>query len=302
MPHTVLQKMPCCKNPIPIVSTRNPDGSIDLAVYPNISLSVENFMITLPTDSQAMSNMLFRKDCVVNIPPHELAPAVMRLIRTSDSRESATAPLRDVRAKFAEAKLTPCRSMEITTAGVEECPIRVEAELICVHPLPDISFKAVGLRVLRINADMSIMKAGSQCEIDLEKWQPLQTGSRDLCLSTGKSLQPQDRATLNDDDRKGVVATLGRAMNGLLAKSLRKTKAPQARRAVVAASPSATSLRAVYESTEAMETDKGATIDDVPSGVNASNHPPADLLGGCKRRPHSAPCYRTTPRLAVDDP
>ena len=251
MPHTVLQKMPCCKNPIPIVSTRNPDGSINLAVYPNMCLSIQNFMIDLPTDSQTMSNMLFRKDCVINIPPHELAPAVMRLIRTTDSRGSATTPQeqapRNVRAKFAEAKLTPCRSMEINTAGVKECQIRVEAELVCVHCLPDKSSKAVELRVLRINADMSIMKAGSQCEIDLEKWQPLQTGSRDLCLATGKSLQPQDRATLNEDDRKGVVATIDRTTNGLLAKSLRKTKAPQARRAVVAASPSATSLRAAYE-------------------------------------------------------
>ncbi|KAL8914220.1 MAG: hypothetical protein Q9171_001091 [Xanthocarpia ochracea] len=298
--------MPCCKNTIPIVSTRNPDGSINLAVYPSICLSVENFMIDLPTDSQTLSNMLFQKDCVINIPPHELALAVMRLIRTTDSRGSTTAPqeqaLRNVRAKFAEAKLTPCRSMEINTAGVEECPIRVEAELICVLPLPDKSLKAVEVRVLRINADLSIMKAGCQCEIDLEKWQPLQTGSRDLCLATGKSLQPQDRATLNDDDREGVVATPDRATNGLLAKSLRKTKAPQARRAVVAASPSATSLRAVYETAQTMATDKGATTDDVPSGVNASNDPPAYLLGGCKSRAHSAPYYRTSPRLAMDDP
>ncbi|KAL8768889.1 MAG: hypothetical protein Q9209_004943 [Squamulea sp. 1 TL-2023] len=134
MPYIILPKMPCGKPPVAIISTRNPDGSVNLAVCSDLDLVEDCFMFTLPTQSQTVGNMLFEKECVINIPSQELAPAIERLIRTTGSRELAAIQqeqgFRYVRAKFAEAKLTPCRSMQVTTAGVEECPLRVEAELV----------------------------------------------------------------------------------------------------------------------------------------------------------------------------
>ncbi|KAL8786158.1 MAG: hypothetical protein Q9213_002928 [Squamulea squamosa] len=282
MPHIVLPKMPCGKTPVVIVSTRNPDRSVNLAVCSDIVLLDDCFTITLPIQSQTTGNVLFEKECVVNIPPQDLAPALERLIKTTVSRKLAATQqeqgLRYVRAKFAEAKLTPCRSMQITTAGVEECPLRVEAEFVRVPSFRDLSFEAIELRVLRVIADTSVIKAGTQHEIDMEKWQPLQSSSRDLILRPGENTQLKDRAGDDDEAQKEDLISIDRASHGLQTNCLTKIKATQARYPVLAYSPSGTPLRAIREVMAINERDTG---DKLPSEANASEDVPTDLGDTC---------------------
>ncbi|KAI4285465.1 MAG: hypothetical protein L6R38_000629 [Xanthoria sp. 2 TBL-2021] len=266
MPQISIPEIFCGKNPIVIVSTHNPDGSFNLAVCSDLYLFAEHFVLTLPSESQTVSNLLSVKNCVLNIPPQKLAPALMRLIRTTGSRGFAAAHqeqgLRYTRAKFAEAKLTPCRSIEIATAGVEECPIRVEAELVHVRSLLDRSLEAVKLRVLRANADALIMKVGSQREIDSEKWQPLQSDSQDLRVAPEQAPHLENQVGDNDDTQKAIQMPLKRATRGLQARPLIKTRAPQARYPMIAASPSVTSLRALHETADPIATDRCENTDD----------------------------------------
>ncbi|KAL8674992.1 MAG: hypothetical protein Q9168_000586 [Polycauliona sp. 1 TL-2023] len=245
MPQISLQAISCWGNPVPIVSTPNPDGSINIAVGSDVSISPERMFTTLPSQSQTMANLLSAETCVLNIPPKELAPAVVQLMRTTGSRERAAAcqgqGLRYTRAKFFEADLTPCRSIVIATAGVEECPIRVEAELVRVRCYPDTRLQVVELRALRIHADTTIMKVGSQHKVDLEKWQPLQAGSQELFRHP-----VGDEEARNNIDISFNPKALGLRQARILAKS----KGSQARHPVIAASASITSLRAVYEIAE----------------------------------------------------
>ncbi|CAO1599109.1 hypothetical protein XANCAGTX0491_002853 [Xanthoria calcicola] len=284
MPQILIPEMLCGKNPIVIVSTCNPDGSINLAVCSDLYQSAERFIITLPSESQTVGNLLSAKDCVLNIPAQELAPAIMRLRRTTGSRGFAAAhpkqSLRYTRAKFAEAKLTPCRSFEIATAGVEECPVRVEAELVHLHSLLDKSLEVVELRVLRVNADASIMKVGSQREIDPEAWQPLQSHSQDLRVAAGQTLHLENQVGDRDDTREDDKIPLRRATHGLQTKPLVKTlKAPLARYPVIAASPSLTSLGALHKTAELVAVDRCDDPDDVTEEANAFDNPPIDPGG-----------------------
>ncbi|KAI4243596.1 MAG: hypothetical protein L6R40_003420 [Gallowayella cf. fulva] len=179
----------------------------------------------------------------MNFPSQELTPAVMRLIGTTGSKTLAMAHqhrgLRYVRAKFAEANLTPCRSTAIVTAGVEECPIRLEAELIDVHPLPDPRLTAVEMRILRINADTSIVRTGTESEIDVEKWQPLRSAEREVYFAPCGGLLAMDPIRDHDGGTPHAVV--------VLSEPRKKIKASRAGRGIVAASPSVTSLRAVFE-------------------------------------------------------
>ncbi|KAI4261411.1 MAG: hypothetical protein L6R42_003387 [Xanthoria sp. 1 TBL-2021] len=285
MPPILLSEMLCGKNPTVIVSTRNPDGSINLTVCSDLYLLAKHFVLTLPSESQTIGNLLSAKNCVLNIPPQKLAPALRRLMRTTGSRGFAAAHngqgLRYTRAKFAKAKLTPCRSIEVATAGVEECPIRVEAELVHVHCSPDTSIKAVELRVLRVNADTSIMKVGSQSEIDSEKWQPIQSDSRDLRVAPEQATHLENQAGDNDDTQKAIQMPLKRATRGLQARPLVKTRAPQARYPVIAASPSVTSLRALHDNAEPIATNRRDNTDDLTPEANALDNSPTDLRGEC---------------------
>ena len=286
MPQILLPEMICGKNPIVIISTRNPDCSINLAVCSDLYQSAEHFIITLPSESQTIGNLLSAKDCVLNIPTQELAPAIIRLMRTTGSRAFAAAHpkqcLRYTRAKFAEAKLTPCRSFEIATAGVEECPVRVEAELVHLHSLLDKSLEVVELRVLGVNADASIMKVDRQREIDPEAWQPLQSHSQDLRVAAEQTLHLENQVGNRDDTREDVKIPLGRATHGLQTKPLVKTlKAPLARYPVIAASPSLTSLGALHKTAELVAVDRCDDSNDVTEEANALDHSPIDPGGEC---------------------
>ncbi|KAL8852344.1 MAG: hypothetical protein Q9221_002727 [Calogaya cf. arnoldii] len=242
MPQILLPEVPCGKDPIVIVSTRNPDSSINLA---------------------------------------KLAPAINQLMRTTGSQEFAAMHrgqgLRYTRAKFAAAKLTPCRSFEISTAGVEECPIRVEAELVHVRSLPDKSVKALELRVIRVNIDTSIVKVDSQREIDMEKWHPLQAHDQDLCVAPGQAPHQKTQIGHCDDVKKDIQIPLTRATLGLRARSLVKAKAPRARYPVLAASPSATSLRALHDTAEPIAADSS---NDVMPEADAAGKLPTDAGPG----------------------
>ncbi|KAL8998282.1 MAG: hypothetical protein Q9169_002596 [Polycauliona sp. 2 TL-2023] len=233
-------------------------------------------MVTLPSQSQTLANMLSATNCVLNFPPRELAPAIIQLMRTTGSREfAATCPergLRYTRAKFAEAGLTPCRSIDVATAGVEECPMRVEAELVHVCYLPpDESLKAVELRVMRVHADKTIMKVGSPCKVDFDRWQPLQAGSRELCVALNKVGDDDDTRT--DDEVSQTTTAYGLRQARLVA----KTKASQARYPVIAASPSITSLRARHETAESIDIDGCDETHDDALEANASADSPTDL-------------------------
>ncbi|KAL8648417.1 MAG: hypothetical protein Q9226_006004 [Calogaya cf. arnoldii] len=295
MPQILLPEVPCGKDPIVIVSTRNPDSSINLAVCSDLYLLAENFVITLPSLSQTTGNLLSAKDCVLNIPTQKLAPAIIRLMKTTGSQDFATMHqgqgLRYTRAKFAAAKLTPCRSFEIPTAGVEECPIRVEAEFVHVRSLPDKSVRALELRVIRVNIDTSITKVDGQREIDWEKWHPLQAHSQDLCVAPGQAPHQKTQVGHDDDVKKDIQIPLTRATLGLQARSLVKAKAPRARYPVLAASPSVTSLRALHDTAEPIAADRYDNSNNGMPEEDAADTLPTD----------SGPGYLVVTRIKRDE-
>ncbi|KAL8729529.1 MAG: hypothetical protein Q9181_004974 [Wetmoreana brouardii] len=302
MPQTLLPDQPCSGSVVVIISTRNPDGSVNLALISNIRQLGVHCVFVLNTEWQISHNLLVEKECVINVPSQQLAPAATRLVRTTDSRDFATSykksGYRYVRAKYAEAGFTPWRSKKVAVAGVKECSIRVEAKLVATHQLSYKGFVRVELQILRTNADGTGLKTSDNQEVEKESWEPLTTNALDLHLAqddvhlaqeenesiwsssildrgleTLRSIYQahQDRTATNDVQTVRHEDALEPSLKQII-----KMRASPAQGVRTAASPSVASLQAVFESSDAVRTDNSGVC-KVVSVEDVSATPSVDL-------------------------
>ncbi|KAL8820595.1 MAG: hypothetical protein Q9223_001213 [Gallowayella weberi] len=260
MPQTPLPALPHYPKPLlAIISTLNPDRSTNLALSSILSQPNNHHTFTLHPSSQTLANLLSSNQCVLSLPSECLAPAITPLIGTTGSKPFATLHgLKYVRAKFAEARLTPCRSEKIAPAGVAECAVKLEVEVVDMRPLlspSDEGGVVVEVFVVRINAEKAILKTGSESEIDGEIWRPLRLDLWERWLRVGQVRKLSVGRVQDDDSLDGLVAGVGSQGQGMQIEPPRKIKASRAGCVTILRSPSVTSLRAVFEEAETVATD-----------------------------------------------
>lgn len=169
--------------PVVLISTANADGTFNLAPMSSAFWLGWRGILGLDASSKSPENMLRTRECVLNLPSTELAPAVDRLAKTTGTE---VVPLgkqkrgyRFEKSKFELAGLTPVKSEIVAAPRAEECPVQLEAKVEAVHGVGEDNENLSGrvlafeVRIVRVHAHTSILSADDKDRIDPDKWRPL---------------------------------------------------------------------------------------------------------------------------------
>ena len=163
--------------PVALLSTVNPDGSVNLAPMSSFWALGWTIVLGLGRNGQTRANLSRTGECVVNLPGSGLWNAVERLAPVTGRNPPAAHVLayggRFQPDKFTAAGLTPIPSTAVAPPRVAECGIQLEARLVAEFALgdePDCS--AVEVRILRVHASTEILRPNRR-HIDPAKWRPL---------------------------------------------------------------------------------------------------------------------------------
>ncbi|OCK90050.1 uncharacterized protein K441DRAFT_708012 [Cenococcum geophilum 1.58] len=157
--------------PVVLISTTNPDGTTNIAPMSSAWWLGNRCMLGLGRVSQTVINLTRTRECVLNLPSADLAPAVNRLARTTGNREAMAAQrgmyggfkrangYEYVADKFARAGLTAVASEVVAPSRVGECAAQMECELVGVYEFMPGAEAGLGV--------------GFANRVDPGKWRPL---------------------------------------------------------------------------------------------------------------------------------
>lgn len=165
--------------PVVLISTRNEDGSFNLAPMSSAWWLNQSCMLGMSSKSQTVENLLRERQGVLNLPSAELVGAVDRLALTTGRNPvpeyKEKIGYRYQADKFGLAELTPAPADLVNAPLVVECPLQLEAVVEQVHAFDEqhSSIKAIEMRIVRVHIDERLLVPGTQNYIDPEKWNPL---------------------------------------------------------------------------------------------------------------------------------
>ena len=165
--------------PVVLISTRNEDGSPNLAPMSSAWWLNQSCMLGMSGKSQTVENLLRERQAVLNLPSADLVGAVDRLALTTGRHPvpeyKKKIGYRYQADKFGLAGLTPVAADLINAPLIAECPIQLEALVEQVHAFDEqnSSIKAIEMHIVRIHIDEQLLVPETQNYIDPEKWNPL---------------------------------------------------------------------------------------------------------------------------------
>ena len=168
--------------PVVLVSTRNEDGSANIAPMSSAFWLGWRCVLGLASSSRTAENLIRTGECVLNLPSVDEVAPVNRLARlTGASPVPASKAARGYRhepRKFEAAGLTQVPSETVSAPRALECPVQLEAVLAARHGLGEDSpwkgvLYAFEVRIVRVHALPDILMDGFPDRIDPDKWRPL---------------------------------------------------------------------------------------------------------------------------------
>lgn len=169
--------------PVVLISTRNEDGTFNLAPISSVFWLGYRCMIGISAQSKTTENIIRSKECVLNLPSVNEAAFVNRLALTTGSFPVPPGKLRKgythVRDKFSHSGLTPVTADVVSVPRVKQCPVQMEASFVGMHPLGaengfhGVSVMAIELRIVRVHLDEAVLMHGDPNRVDPDKWRPL---------------------------------------------------------------------------------------------------------------------------------
>lgn len=167
--------------PVALVSTRNDDGSANLAPMSSVWWLGWSCMLGLGQMGQTSANLLRTRECVINLPSADQVAHVDRLAMTTGRDpvpdKKRAWGYRHERDKFEIAGLTPTPSDIVSPPRVAECPVQMEGILHDARPFgKNVSANAFEVHIVRLHVDESLLVAGrdpARPHIDPVKWRPL---------------------------------------------------------------------------------------------------------------------------------
>jgi flavin reductase (DIM6/NTAB) family NADH-FMN oxidoreductase RutF len=178
--HTVIEpKILYFGTPVVLISTRNEDGSANLAPMSSAWWLDQSCMLGMSERSQTVENLLRERQGVLNLPSANLVSAIDRLALTTGRNPvpeyKQKIGYRYHADKFGQAGLTPLPADLVNAPLVAECPIGLEAEVEQVHTFGEenSALKAIEMRIIRVHIDEQLLVPGTRNYIDPEKWNPL---------------------------------------------------------------------------------------------------------------------------------
>jgi flavin reductase (DIM6/NTAB) family NADH-FMN oxidoreductase RutF len=164
--------------PVVLVSSRNEDGSANLAPMSSAWWLGQYAVIGLGAASQSAANLTRSGECVLNLPSSAMVEAVDRLAMTTGRPDvppnKAEMGYVHVRDKFTTAGLHEQPAELVSPPRVRECPIQLECRVVDENPIaaPDMNAIAFQLSVLRTHIDDDLVIPGTH-HVDPVRWDPL---------------------------------------------------------------------------------------------------------------------------------
>ncbi len=165
--------------PVVLVSTRNEDGSANLAPISSAWWLDKTGVIGMGSRSHTVANLWREGECVLNLPTADLVAAVDRLALTTGSNPvdpyKSAIGVRYVPDKFGEAGLTETASEIVSPPRVSECHVQLEGKVRSINEVgpPEDYSLAIEVEIVRTHVHTSILSAGHRHHIDPDKWRPL---------------------------------------------------------------------------------------------------------------------------------
>jgi flavin reductase (DIM6/NTAB) family NADH-FMN oxidoreductase RutF len=198
--------------PVVLLSTRDEDGSANLAPMSSAFWLGWRGMLGLGARSQTARNLLREGECVLNLPDDGLAGAVDRLALTTGRdpvpEGKAERGYRLVKDKFGRAGLTPVASQTVRPPRAAECPVALEAVVEATHPLADDDPEQRGgitvfeVRIQRVLVHDAIRMPGTADRVDPDAWRPLIMSFQEL-YGLGGRVRESALASIPEDMYRG---------------------------------------------------------------------------------------------------
>jgi flavin reductase (DIM6/NTAB) family NADH-FMN oxidoreductase RutF len=169
--------------PVALLSTKNSNGSDNLAPMSSIFWLGWRCVIGLGSANKTTENLIRTKQCVINLPSVNEVDAVDKLaLKTGSAPVPQSKQRRGYQFepdKFGISDFTPQASDLISPPRVKECPVQLEAEVVTVNPLGEDDPALIGrittfeLKIIRVHLEESILMDDQADKVDPDKWKPL---------------------------------------------------------------------------------------------------------------------------------
>ena len=161
--------------PVVLISTRNEDGSANLAPMSSAWWLGQTCVLGLAETSQTAANLHRERECVLNLASSALVAAVDRIALLTARHDvpphKVSRGYTHSRSKFAAAGLSEQRSHVVSPPRARECPIQLEATLAAAHSLSD-GLTAFQVSVARTHVAEDLLLPGTDY-VDPAAWDPL---------------------------------------------------------------------------------------------------------------------------------
>lgn len=194
--------------PVVLISTRNEDGSANLAPMSSAWWLGWSCMLGLDASSRTTENLRRTGACVLNLASANLVSAVDRLALLTGTPQL---PLhkrflgyRHEADKFTAAGLTPQASDVVAPPRVQECQVQMEAQVVEIRPFAardarmPVGACMVELQLLKVHVAPDLLQEPDGHRIDPDRWKPLIMSFRQF-HSVGERLQPSRLATVPEE-------------------------------------------------------------------------------------------------------
>jgi len=178
MKRTVEPKVLYFGTPVVLISTRNADGSTNLAPMSSAWWLGYHAMLGMGTSSQTVKNLVDRPEIALNLVDPAMVAALDRIALLTGSEEMSDAKrargYRFEPDKFTAAGLTPTAGAVTGLDLVEESPITLEGHLEAIHAIggPADHLCALAMKVEQVQVSEDLLMSNDRY-IDPLRWDPL---------------------------------------------------------------------------------------------------------------------------------
>ncbi|MGN9918632.1 flavin reductase family protein [Micromonospora palomenae] len=164
--------------PVVLISSRNPDGSANLAPMSSAWWLGRSAMLGLGDSGQTTANLRREGECVLNLPSSAMVDAVDRIALTTGRptvpAHKAAQGYRYEPDKFALAGLTRQPSDLVAPPRVAQCPIQLECRVVASYPFGPTPSHATAFQVevLRAHVEEDLVIPRTS-HVDPLGWDPL---------------------------------------------------------------------------------------------------------------------------------
>jgi flavin reductase (DIM6/NTAB) family NADH-FMN oxidoreductase RutF len=168
--------------PVVLISTRNEDGTTNVAPMSSAWWLGWSCMLGLSSTAQTTVNLRREGECVLNLASVDEIPAVNRLTRLTGANPVSpwrqSAGYRYEKNKCEVADLTTTSSRVVAAPRIDQCPIQLEAVLERYSPFGHGQYGeprclAFEVRIVHVHVEESILAPDKPNHINPDRWRPL---------------------------------------------------------------------------------------------------------------------------------